>query len=91
MKPLFEAKATFNKQRTFYKIFRLHPEKYKAQIVAKESAYNTTAPEELVLIKNNGTWQTEDSTHKELSSTLGIEIDVFNNGYGDVLGRIGLR
>ena len=89
---LFQAKATFNRRLTFYNIFRLQAEKYKAEIVLKENTGNkTTVPGELVLIKNNGTWQTEDNSHTELSTVLGAEIDVFNYGYGDLLGRIGVR
>lgn len=92
MEPLFEAKATFNEQITIYNIYRIHPEKYKAQIVLKESTKSDKdAPSELVLFKKNGTWQAEDNTNLELSTTLGIEIDVFNHGYGDLLGRIGVR
>lgn len=52
---------------------------------------DTTFPAELVLIKNDEIWQSEDKAYPELSSTLGDEIDVFNSGYGELLGRIGVR
>lgn len=90
MELLFEAKAITNEQTILYNIFRLQPEKYKAEIILEENA-DTTSPAGLVLIKNNETWQSEDNTYSELSATLGAEIDVFNNGYGDLLGRIGVR
>ena len=92
MEPLFEAKATVNEILTTYNIFRIDRENYKAIIVKDEdSNYNTTAPEELTLTKDDGKWKTRDNDNVELGATLGIEIDVFNNGYGALLGRIGVR
>ena len=92
MKILFEAKAIINNQIIFYNIFRIQSEKYKAEMVLREDIEsNPTLPAELVLIKKNGTWETEDKKNTELSVTLGTEIDVFNYGYGDLLGRIGVR
>lgn len=92
MKVLFEAKARIKQQMVLYNIFRLQPEKYKAVIALKANTDNDqAAPSEVVLIKKNGAWQTEDNTNAVLAGTLGIEIDVFNNGYGDLLGRIGVR
>ncbi len=90
MELLFEAKAITNEQTILYNIFRLQPEKYKAEIILEENA-DTSSPAELVLIKNNETWQSEDNSHPQLCATLGAEIDVFNHGYGDLLGRIGVR
>ena len=92
MEPLFEAKATFDGRLRVYNIFRTSPESYKAQFVPGEDDEEaTTAPAELLLTRDNGSWQTEDNKYNDLGSTLGIEIDVFNNGYGDLLGRIGVR
>jgi hypothetical protein len=92
MEPLFEAKATVNEILTAYNIYRIDQENYKAEIVKDEdSDYNTSAPEELTLTKNHGTWTTHDNNNIDLVATLGIEIDVFNNGYGALLGRIGVR
>ena len=91
MQPLFEAKATFDERITVYNIFRIGPEKYKAQIVIDEGAKNeATAPAEMILTKDQGTWHIEDNNYDELGATLGAEIDVFNNGYGELLGRIGV-
>ncbi len=92
MELLFEAKAIINEETILYNIFRLQPEKYKAEIVLDENTdADTTSPAELILIKNSETWQSEDNTYLELSLALGAQIDVFNNGYGDLLGRIGVR
>jgi len=92
MEPLFEAKTTFDERMTLYNIFRIGKEKYKAEMVNnKNDRHETTAPRELILTKNNYTWQTENSDYAELGATLGAEIDAFNNGYGDLLGRIGVR
>ena len=91
MEQLFEAKAIINEETLLYNIFEMPPEKYRAEIVLKENNNDTAAPAELILIKNNETWQSEDNTYPELSAILGAEIDVFNNGYGDLLGRIGVR
>lgn len=92
MELLFEAKAIINEETFLYNIFRMPPEKYKAEMVLEENNdTDTTFPAELVLIKKNETWQAEDKAYPELSATLGTEIDVFNNGYGDLLGRIGVR
>lgn len=92
MELLFEAKAIINEETLLYNIFEAQPEKYKAEIVLKENIdSNTNAPDELILIKNNKTWQSEDNTYPELSAALGAEIDVFNDGYGDLLGRIGIQ
>ncbi|MCW3114946.1 MAG: hypothetical protein JWR18_3342 [Segetibacter sp.] len=90
MEPLFEAKALFEDQYALYNVHRLGQDKYKAQLVVSEDNDDeTTPPKELVLIKKGGKWQTEDSKFAELGSTIGIDIDVFNNGYGALLGRIG--
>ncbi len=92
MELLFEAKAITNEQKTLYNIFRLQPERYKAEMILEENAdIDKTSPSELILIKNNETWQSEDDTYPELSAALGAEIDVFNYGYGDLLGRIGVK
>ena len=92
MKILFEAKAVINKQIIFYNISRISSEKYKAELILREDVYsNSTLPDGLVLIKKNGSWQTEDNLSNELTATLGTGIDVFNTGYGDLLGKIGVR
>ncbi len=92
MEPLFEAKATYKKELAIFNIFRIEEDKYKAELVAnEEDPYATDVPKELVIEKKSGNWQTDRESYKELGSTLGIEIDVFNNGYGDLLGRIGVR
>ena len=90
MEPLFEAKALYADQYVLYNIYRLGTEKYRAQLVTDEEGdYDPGAPKELVLSKNNRGWHIEDSSFKDLGNTLAIEIDVFNNGYGALLGRIG--
>lgn len=90
MEPLFEAKALFEDQYALYNVHRLTQDKYKAQLIVDEdNDAETIPPKELVLIKKAGTWQTEDDQFIELGSTIGTEIDVFNNGYGALLGRIG--
>ena len=53
-----------------------------------EGFNSTEAPTELIVEKKDGMWYTEDKGHNKLASTLGAEIDVFNYGYGDLLGRI---
>ena len=85
---LFEAKALFEEEYVIYYIFRAEDKKYRAELLKNEER-PTSAPESIVLFKKDGEWQSEDNKHKELVSTLGIEIDVFNNGYGALLGRIG--
>jgi len=90
MELLFQAKAIINEDTVLYNIFRLESEKYKAEIVLEENT-DTTFPERLILMKNNETWQSEDKAYPQLSAILGDEIDVFNYGYGDLLGRIGVR
>jgi len=91
MKPLFEAKALYAEEYALYNIYRLEPEKYKAQLIYDQNDnYDPLAPVELVVTKQNGQWKTHDERYSELGSTIGIEIDVFNNGYGDILGRIGV-
>lgn len=92
MKPLFEAKARYADKYALYNIYRVEPGKYKAELITDENGdFDSSAPNELLLSKNDGEWQTEDATFKELGGTLGIEIDVFNNGYGALLGRIGVE
>jgi hypothetical protein len=88
MEPLFEAKALYVNEYALYNIYRIAPEKYKAQLITDEN--DSAAPMELLIIKSNGQWQTEDPAFNELGTTLGVEIDVFNHGYGDILGRIGI-
>lgn len=91
MEPLFEAKALYGGQYVLYNIYRLGTEKYKAQLVIDENGDNdSTAPAEFVISKNNRQWQTEDNTYEDLTTTIGVEIDAFNNGYGALLGRIGI-
>ena len=90
MEPLFEAKALFEDQYVLYNIYRVEPEKYKAELIVDEAGDNeTAAPRQVIVSKNNRKWETEDNTASELGATLGIEIDAFNNGYGALLGRIG--
>ena len=89
--PLFEAKITYNEQLELYNIFRIDGEKYKAKLVDKNGEVISGAPKELTLFKENGKWQTDDTINDTFGSTLGMEIDVFNTGYGDLLGRIGVR
>jgi len=92
MEPLFEAKVTYNGRYELYNVYRLETEKYKAQLIINEDSDDTGAPKELTMFKdNNNTWHTDDKNCTELCSTLGIEIDVFNTGYGELLGRIGVR
>ena len=91
MNLLFEAKVVINNQIIFYNIFRLQPNRYKAEIVLKEDTdENVSLPDKIILIKHNETWYTEDNKTTDLSTTIGAEIDVFNTGYGDLLGRIGV-
>lgn len=92
MEPLFEAKAVFNDEYAIYNIYRVGGESYKAQLIKDEDTPSDTgAPPELLMSKLNGEWQVENATYKELATTLATEIDVFNNGYGALLGRIGIR
>ena len=92
MEPLFEAKAAFENQEALYHIFRLSPQKYKAQLIDSEDTDpDFNAPTELIISKLNGSWESEDRSFDELGATLGGEIDMFNSGYGDMLGRIGSR
>jgi hypothetical protein len=92
MERLFEAKAPFEDQYALYNIYRLAPQEYKAELISdKNGDYVTTAPKELVISKSNGNWQAQDNLFSELVRTLGVEIDVFNNGYGALLGRIGIE
>jgi hypothetical protein len=91
MEPLFEAKAHFDERLATYNVYRVEPQKYKAQLVAEDDEYdnNLLPPAELLLVKRDGRWETEGDQFIELVSTLGLEIDAFNNGYGAILGRIG--
>jgi hypothetical protein len=91
MEPLFEAKAPYEDEYALYNIYRIEQEKYKAQLLFdKEGNTNPGAPMELIITKKNRKWQTEDSRFEDLATTLGVEIDAFNNGYGALLGRIGI-
>jgi hypothetical protein len=91
MEPLFEAKALYADEYALYNVYRLEAEKYKAElIVDKDGSYDAAAPMELIVTKKNGQWYTEDPAFNELGATIGIEIDTFNNGYGALLGRIGI-
>jgi hypothetical protein len=90
MDPLFEAKALFDDQYALYNIYRIEPEKYKAErVIDEEENTDSSAPMELIVSKNNGKWETDDKSLIDLGATLGIEIDAFNYGYGALLGRIG--
>ncbi len=91
MEPLFEAKASYNGRYQLYNVYRVEPEKYKAQLILNGDGNDTGAPRELTIFKNNHAWHTVEENYNELGSTIGIEIDVFNNGYGELLGRIGVR
>lgn len=92
MNPLFEAKVSVEDQYALYNIFRLDSNKYKAELIMDDNGeFYALAPRELILTKNNGKWQSEDASFEELVKTIGIEIDVFNNGYGALLGRIGVK
>jgi hypothetical protein len=91
MEPLFEAKALVENEYALYNVYRLGPEQYKAELIITEnSAVPPLAPPQLVVNKTNGQWLTEDQQFVELGTTIGVEIDVFNNGYGDMLGHIGV-
>ncbi|MDQ6812674.1 MAG: hypothetical protein M3040_02875 [Bacteroidota bacterium] len=90
MEPLFEAKALYEDVYVLYNIFRIDQEKYKAQLLFDKDGSSSAAPTELIVAKQNRQWQTEDLKFKELGATLGVEIDAFNNGYGALLGRIGI-
>lgn len=91
MEPLFEAKALYENEYALYNIYRLEVDKYKAQLITDENGnYDSASPMELIVSKQNGEWQTDDPAFHDLGCTLGIEIDAFNNGYGALLGRIGI-
>ncbi|HEX8462342.1 MAG TPA: hypothetical protein VF623_12965 [Segetibacter sp.] len=91
MEPLFEAKATINQQLTSYNIYRINQEKYKAELMLTEDAeISADVPSELTLVRKDNKWCTDDNSNPGLAATLGTEIDVFNYGYGDLLGRIGV-
>lgn len=92
MEPLFEAKARFNEAIVSYNIFRIDNDNYEASLLSPEDAnFPTSAPGRLKLTKTREEWLIDDEAHKQLGATLGIEIDVFNTGYGDLLGRIGVN
>lgn len=92
MEPLFEAKALYENEYALYNIFRLERGRYKAQLITDEDGnYDAAAPMELILCKREGQWHPEDNGPNELATTLGMEIDAFNNGYGAILGRIGIE
>lgn len=91
MDPLFEAKALYGNEYASYNIFRMERGRYKAQLITDaEGNYDDAAPMELIVCKRQGQWHPEDNGYHELASTLGVEIDAFNNGYGALLGRIGI-
>lgn len=91
MELLFEAKALYAGEYALYNIYRLDRDTYKAQLITDTNGnYDSAAPMELVVAKQAGKWRSEDSAYGELGATLGIEIDAFNNGYGALLGRIGM-
>lgn len=91
MAPLFEAKATFKEQLETYNIYRLELEKYKAELVGSSAGQDPELPKQVILTKENGSWKTGDGFNTAFAKVLGTEIDVFNTGYGDLLGRIGVR
>jgi len=92
MDRLFEAKARFGEEYVLYNIYRLGLDQYEAQLIQEENAEtDLNVPRRLIVSKDNGQWQTDEATFSELGSTLGIEIDAFNHGYGELLGRIGVR
>jgi hypothetical protein len=92
MAPLFEAKARVNEQLTLFNVYRLTVDKYKVELKWGEDIDSSNyAPEELTLHKQKGQWITDDMQYIDLGCTIGTEIDVFNNGYGGLLGRIGDR
>lgn len=91
MEPLFEAKALYANDYALYNIFRIGRDEYRAELIADENDNSpVSAPAELILSKNNGEWEIQDREFHELGGTLGVEIDAFNNGYGALLGRIGV-
>ncbi|MCW3080018.1 hypothetical protein [Segetibacter sp.] len=91
MGPLFEAKALYDNEYALYNIYRMEREKYKAElIIDNDEDSKSTAPKELIVSKKDGKWHIEDTRFNELGTTLGVEIDAFNNGYGALLGRIGM-
>jgi len=92
MNRLFEAKARFAGEYVLYNIYRVASDKYEAQLIQDENTESAVAvPSRLLMTRENGQWQTSDEAYQELGSTLGIEIDAFNYGYGELLGRIGVR
>ncbi len=92
MERLFEAKAPFKDQYALYNIYRLTPLEYKAELISdRNGEYDCAAPRELIISKNDGDWQSKDHLFTDLVKTIGVEIDVFNNGYGALLGRIGIE
>ena len=91
MEPLFEAKVTINEVLISYNIYRITQEKYKAELMPNhDSDTSVEAPSEFTLEKKENKWCTADGNYTDIVSTLGTEIDVFNYGYGDLLGRIGV-
>jgi hypothetical protein len=92
MEPLFEAKATYNEQLTLFNVFRLAANKYKVERkIDGETNDAGSGPTQLTLEKTGGQWITDDANYTDLGCTIGTEIDVFNIGYGDLLGHIGVR
>jgi len=90
MSPLFQAKVLYRDEYILYDIFRTGAEDYIAKHVRGEDEQTQSeAPPQLAISKSSGVWKTEGSSDNTLCTTLGLEIDVFNNGYGDLLGRIG--
>ena len=90
MEPLFEAKARVNEQLTLFNVYRLTPDKYRVELKANEDYdYTNNPPQEVILEKKDGQWVAENYQYNELGKTICVEIDVFNIGYGDLLGRIG--
>lgn len=89
MEPLFEAKALVSEKYAMYHIYRISTRKYRAELILDEDgSTNGAAPTELIITKTEASWQTDNSDFEEIGVTLGTEIDVFNNGYGAILGRI---
>lgn len=90
MEPLFEAKAPIEDKHAVYNIYRISRKKFSAKLVVDENEEPIAAPAELVIYKSDGKWNTEDDQFNELGEILGVEIDAFNNGYGALLGKIGI-
>ena len=92
MEPLFEAKATYNEALTFFNVYRLTADKYKVERKdVAETNIASDVPEQLTLEKAGGQWIIDDAQYTDLGCTIGSEIDVFNIGYGDLLGHIGIK